>query len=85
VQPAQGERVPLHGALSFHQETTASFTVHATHQFISAFSCGVKGESEFHYEREANSFLRSLKSLAERYMGSPIQALQYADEDSRLR
>jgi DNA primase len=74
------------GLCPFHQEKTASFTVHVTHQFYKCFSCGVGGDVfNFVMEIEGITFPEALKSLAERN-GIPIpKRSQYADEDSKLR
>src|SRR6185369_8493062 len=74
------------GLCPFHQEKTASFTVHVTHQFYKCFSCGAAGDVfKFIMEIEGISFYEALKSLAERY-GIPMpKRSQYADEDSRVR
>jgi DNA primase len=74
------------GLCPFHNEKTASFTVHATHQFYKCFSCGAGGDVfKFVMEIEGLSFYEALKSLAERH-GIPMpKRSQYADEDSKLR
>jgi DNA primase len=74
------------GLCPFHNEKSASFTVHATHQFYKCFSCGVSGDVfKFIMEIEGLSFYEALKSLAERN-GIPMpKRSQYADEDSKLR
>jgi DNA primase len=74
------------GLCPFHQEKTASFTVHVTRQFYKCFSCGAAGDVfKFVMEIEGLSFYEALKSLAERN-GIPMpKRSQYADEDSRLR
>ncbi len=74
------------GLCPFHNEKTASFTVHATHQFYKCFSCGAGGDVfKFVMEIEGLSFYEALKSLAERH-GIPMpKRSQYSDEDSRLR
>jgi DNA primase len=74
------------GLCPFHQEKTASFTVHVTRQFYKCFSCGVAGDVfKFVMEIEGITFPEALKSLAERN-GIPIpKRPQYADEDSKLR
>lgn len=74
------------GLCPFHQEKTASFTVHVTHQFYKCFSCGAAGDVfKFVMEIEGISFYEALKSLAERH-GIPMpKRSQYADEDSKLR
>ena len=74
------------GLCPFHQEKTASFTVHVTRQFYKCFSCGAACDVfKFVMEIEGLSFYEALKSLAERN-GIPMpKRSQYADEDSRLR
>jgi DNA primase len=74
------------GLCPFHNEKTASFTVHAVKQFYICFSCGAKGDViKFVMEKEGVSFFEALKSLAERY-GIPMpKRSQYADEESKLR
>ena len=74
------------GLCPFHSEKTASFTVHAVHQFYCCFSCGAKGDVlKFVQEKEGLSFYEALKSLSERY-GIPMPKRSgYADEDSKLR
>jgi DNA primase len=74
------------GLCPFHQEKTASFTVHVTHQFYKCFSCAASGDVfKFVMEIEGISFYEALKSLAERH-GIPMpKKSQYADEDSKLR
>src|SRR3954469_24172159 len=74
------------GLCPFHQEKSASFTVHVVHQFYKCFSCGVSGDViKFVMEKEGISFYEALKSLAERY-GIPMpKRSNYADEDSKLR
>ena len=74
------------GLCPFHNEKTASFTVHVTHQFYKCFSCGVSGDVlKFVMEIQGISFYEALKSLAERY-GIPMpKRSQFADEDSRVR
>jgi len=74
------------GLCPFHQEKTASFTVHVTHQFYKCFSCGAAGDVfKFVMEIEGISFYEALKSLAERH-GIPMpKRSQYADEDSKVR
>ena len=55
------------GLCPFHQEKTASFTVHVTRQFYKCFSCGVSGDVfKFVMEIEGVSFYEALKALAER-------------------
>src|SRR5690242_18570808 len=72
------------GLCPFHQEKTASFTVHASLQLYKCFSCGVSGDVfKFVMEIEGISFYEALKSLAERH-GIPMpKRSSYADEDSR--
>jgi DNA primase len=74
------------GLCPFHQEKTASFTVHVTHQFYKCFSCGAAGDVfKFIMEIEGISFYEALKSLADRH-GIPMpKRSQYADEDSKVR
>src|SRR3954465_7718630 len=74
------------GLCPFHQEKTASFTVHVTRQFYKCFSCGAAGDVfKFVMEIEGLSFYEALQSLAERN-GIPMpKRSQYADEDSRMR
>jgi DNA primase len=74
------------GLCPFHQEKTASFTVHVVHQFYKCFSCGAGGDViKFVMEKEGVSFYEALKSLAERY-GIPMpKRSNYADEDAKLR
>jgi DNA primase len=74
------------GLCPFHQEKTASFTVHIARQFYKCFSCGAAGDVfKFVMEIEGVSFYEALKSLAERN-GIPMpKRSQYADEDARLR
>jgi DNA primase len=74
------------GLCPFHQEKTASFTVHVTHQFYKCFSCGAAGDVfKFVMEIEGISFYEALKSLAERH-GIPMpKRSQYADDDAKLR
>jgi DNA primase len=74
------------GLCPFHNEKSASFSVHSTHQFYKCFSCG-KGGDVFNFvmEIEGLSFYEALKSLAERN-GIPMpKRSQYADDDSKLR
>jgi DNA primase len=74
------------GLCPFHQEKTASFTVHVARQFYKCFSCGAAGDVfKFVMEIEGISFYEALKALAERN-GIPMpKRSQYADEDSRVR
>ena len=74
------------GLCPFHNEKTASFTVHALRQFYKCFSCGAAGDViQFVMEKEGVSFYEALKSLAERY-GIPMpKRSQYADEESKAR
>jgi DNA primase len=74
------------GLCPFHNEKTASFTVHVVHQFYKCFSCGVSGDViKFVQEKEGLSFFEALKTLAERY-GIPMpKRSQYSDDESRLR
>lgn len=74
------------GLCPFHQEKTASFTVHVARQFYKCFSCGAYGDVfKFVMEIEGISFYEALKALAERN-GIPMpKRSQYADEDSKLR
>src|SRR5690242_5869118 len=74
------------GLCPFHQEKSASFTVHVVHQFYKCFSCGVSGDViKFVMEKEGISFYEALKSLAERY-GIPMpKRSNYADEDAKVR
>jgi DNA primase len=74
------------GLCPFHQEKTASFTVHVVHQFYKCFSCGAGGDViKFVMEKEGISFYEALKSLSERY-GIPMpKRSNYADEDAKLR
>src|SRR5215208_11574 len=74
------------GLCPFHQEKTASFTVHVARQFYKCFSCGAFGDVfKFVMEIEGISFYEALKALAERN-GIPMpQRSQYADEESKLR
>jgi len=74
------------GLCPFHNEKSASFTVHVVHQFYKCFSCGVSGDViKFVQEKEGLSFYEALKSLSERY-GVPMPKRSgYADEDSKVR
>ncbi|MEO8371866.1 MAG: DNA primase [Candidatus Solibacter sp.] len=74
------------GLCPFHNEKSASFTVHVVHQFYKCFSCGVSGDAiKFVQEKEGLSFYEALKSLSERY-GVPMPKRSgYADEDSKQR
>jgi DNA primase len=74
------------GLCPFHDEKTASFTVHVVHQFYKCFSCGAGGDVvKFVQEKDGLSFYEALKSLSERY-GIPMPKRSgYADEDSKLR
>ena len=74
------------GLCPFHNEKTASFTVHVVHQFYKCFSCGAGGDVvKFVMEKEGVSFYEALKSLSEQY-GVPMpKRSQYADEDSKVR
>ncbi|MCX6632293.1 MAG: DNA primase [Candidatus Solibacter sp.] len=74
------------GLCPFHNEKTASFTVHAVHQFYKCFSCGAGGDVvKFVMEKEGLSFYEALKTMSERY-GVPMpKRSQYADEDSKVR
>ena len=74
------------GLCPFHDEKTASFTVHVVHQFYKCFSCGAGGDVvKFVQEKDGLSFYEALKSLSERY-GIPMPKRSgYADEDSKVR
>jgi DNA primase len=74
------------GLCPFHNEKTASFRVHANHQFFKCFGCGQGGDVfKFVQEIERISFYEALKLLAER-SGVPMpKRSEYADADTRLR
>lgn len=74
------------GLCPFHNEKTASFSVHAAHQFYKCFGCGASGDVlKFVMEFEHVSFPEALKLLAERN-GIPMpKRAEYADPETRLR
>lgn len=74
------------GLCPFHNEKTASFSVHATHQFYKCFGCGVGGDViKFVMEIESLSFYEALTLLAERN-GIPMpKRSEHADEESKKR
>ena len=74
------------GLCPFHNEKTASFRVHANHQFFKCFGCGQGGDVfKFVQEIERISFYEALKLLAER-SGIPMpKRSEYADADTKIR
>jgi len=74
------------GLCPFHNEKTASFSVHSTHQFYKCFGCGAGGDViKFVMEIERLTFYEALKLLAERN-GIPMpRRAEYTDEESKLR
>jgi DNA primase len=73
------------GLCPFHTEKTASFSVHATHQFYRCFGCGATGDMfKFVMEIERISFFEALKLVAER-SGIPMPKRDYSDPDAKLR
>lgn len=74
------------GLCPFHNEKSASFTVHVVYQFYKCFSCGASGDVvKFVMEKEGLSFYEAMKSLAERYGIAMPKRSQYSDDESRLR
>jgi DNA primase len=74
------------GLCPFHTEKTASFGVHAVHQFYKCFGCGASGDAiKFVMEIEALTFYEALRLLAERY-GIPMpKRAEYSDPETKLR
>lgn len=74
------------GLCPFHTEKTASFSVHAAHQFYYCFGCHAKGDViKFVMEIEGLSFYEALKLLAERHGIAMPKRAEYSDPDTKLR
>jgi DNA primase len=73
------------GLCPFHNEKTASFSVHATHQYFKCFGCQLGGDVfKFIMEIERVSFFEALKMLAERN-GIAMPKREFADAEAKLR
>ena len=74
------------GLCPFHNEKTASFSVHGGHQFYKCFGCGAGGDViKFVQEIERLSFWETVTQLAERH-GIPLpKRNDLADEESQRR
>src|SRR5579859_4511600 len=77
------------GLCPFHNEKTASFSVHATRQFFHCFGCGKSGDVfKFIQEIEKVTFGEAVRLLAQK-LGMPLPKAQYSSEheaeDARQR
>ncbi len=73
------------GLCPFHTEKTASFSVHAGHQYFKCFGCQISGDLfKFVMEIERISFFEALKLVAERN-GMTMPRREYSDPDAKLR
>lgn len=77
------------GLCPFHQEKTASFSVHATRQFFHCFGCGKSGDVfTFIQEVEKVSFMEAIKVVAQKF-DIKLPKMQYSSEheaaDAKLR
>src|SRR5579859_5226648 len=77
------------GLCPFHNEKTASFSVHATRQFFHCFGCGKSGDVfKFIQEIEKVTFGEAVRLLAQK-LGMPLPRTQYSSEheaeDARQR
>jgi len=78
---------PRHmGLCPFHTEKTASFSVHAAHQFYKCFGCGAGGDViTFVMEIERLTFWEAVKYLAERHGIQLPKRNDLADEEAKKR
>lgn len=74
------------GLCPFHNEKTASFSVHSQHQFYKCFGCDAHGDVlTFVMEMERFTFWEAVKYLAERH-GIPLpKRSEHSDEETRHR
>ncbi len=74
------------GICPFHQEKSASFSVHATLQFYKCFGCDAKGDVfQFVQEMQHVTFFEALQILAER-SGIPMpKRAEFSDPETKLR
>ncbi|HEU5413684.1 MAG TPA: DNA primase, partial [Candidatus Angelobacter sp.] len=77
------------GLCPFHQEKTASFSVHATRQFFHCFGCGKSGDVfSFIQEIEKVSFMEAVRLVAQKF-DIKLPKMQYSSEheaaDAKLR
>ena len=77
------------GLCPFHQEKTASFSVHATRQFFHCFGCGKSGDVfSFIQEIEKVSFIEAVRLVAQKF-DIKLPKMQYSSEheaaDAKLR
>lgn len=77
------------GLCPFHQEKTASFSVHATRQFFHCFGCGKSGDVfTFIQEIEKVSFMEAIKLVAQKF-DIKLPKMQYSSEheaaDAKVR
>ena len=77
------------GLCPFHQEKTASFSVHATRQFYHCFGCGASGDVfSFVQKIENISFPEAVRAVAQK-VGVPLPKISYSSpaeaEEAKLR
>src|SRR5690242_16213550 len=77
------------GLCPFHQEKTASFSVHATRQFYHCFGCGASGDVfSFVQKIENISFPEAIRLIAQK-LDIKLPKMEYSSEheaqDARLR
>lgn len=74
------------GLCPFHNEKTASFSVHSQHQFYKCFGCDAHGDVlTFVMEMERFTFWEAVKYLAEKH-GIPLpKRSEHSDEETRHR
>ena len=77
------------GLCPFHQEKTASFSVHATRQFFHCFGCGASGDVfSFVQKIENLTFPEAVRAVAQK-VGVPLPKVSYSSpaeaEEAKLR
>ncbi len=74
------------GLCPFHNEKTASFSVHSQHQFYKCFGCDAHGDVlTFVMEMERFTFWEAVKYLAEKH-GIPLpKRSEHSDDETRHR
>ena len=77
------------GLCPFHQEKTASFSVHATRQFFHCFGCGASGDIFTFVQKIENiSFPEAIRLVAQKF-DIKLPKMQYSSEheaaDAKLR
>ncbi len=74
------------GLCPFHNEKTASFSVHSQHQFYKCFGCDAHGDVlSFVMEMERFTFWEAVKYLAEKH-GIPLpKRSEHSDDETRHR